>query len=104
MTGVHPGSILTENTTERAQRLLWPFSALLVLVLRLVMYPPAYGAATLVFAGAAPEVRSEEEKYKGTYLVPVGKVGKVTKAGEDRGLAKELWETTEGLLREWGLA
>lgn len=67
------------------------------------MKPPLYGAATLVNAAAGAQVRAEAEKYKGAYLLPVAKIGPSTKAGDDKELAKELWETTVTFLKEWDL-
>ncbi|KAF9559294.1 hypothetical protein CPC08DRAFT_763406, partial [Agrocybe pediades] len=66
-------------------------------------YSQRAGAYTSVFAAAAPEVKAEPEKYRGVYMIPVAKVAKPSKDAEDERLAKELWETTEGVVRRLGI-
>lgn len=61
------------------------------------------GSYTSVLAAASPIVRAEPEKYKGCYLVPVGKIPSPPKASKDLELAKELWATTESILAEQGI-
>lgn len=79
--------------------LIYPF-------LRPLLFTPAEeGSYTSILAAASPKVRAEPEKYKGCYMIPVGKVpnppmGASTIASRDPELAKELWATTEKFLAE----
>lgn len=61
------------------------------------------GAYTSVFAAASPIVRENPDKYKGAYLEPVAQLGKPYEQALNDGLAKELWETTEEILKEIGV-
>jgi len=70
---------------------------------RLFLYAPDKGAYTSVFAAASEEVGKQRDKYKGVYLMPVGKVSKPTDIARDEELAKELWEAVEKFLEEKGL-
>ncbi|KAG1724482.1 NAD(P)-binding protein [Suillus lakei] len=64
---------------------------------------PDQGAYNSVFAAASEEVAKQREKYKGVYLMPVGKITEPTKIAKDEGLAKELWDTVEKFLEEKGI-
>ncbi|THH31082.1 hypothetical protein EUX98_g3100 [Antrodiella citrinella] len=62
------------------------------------------GAYTRVFAAVAPVVRAEGEKYEGAFLMPPAQITKaIIKPADDPELARELWETTERLVKEIGL-
>ena len=61
------------------------------------------GSYTPLVAAASPDVRKEADKYRGAYLVPIGKFGEIAKQAQEEDRAKELWNTTETLLKEWGL-
>lgn len=74
-----------------------------MIIAPLLFNPPSYGAETVAFAAAGAKVRADAQMYKGAYIGPGGKIGKTTKAGEDRELAKELRNITEVLVKEWGL-
>lgn len=74
-----------------------------MIIAPLFFNPPTLGAGTVAFAAAGAKVRAEAQTYKGAYIGPGGKIGKTTKAGEDRELAKELRDITEVLVKEWGL-
>lgn len=63
----------------------------------------AKGAYTSVFAAASPEVREKAEMYKGAFLVPVAKIGRLSEDAANLELAEELWETTERILAEIGV-
>jgi len=56
-----------------------------------------------VFAAASEEVGKQRDKYKGVYLVPMGKITKPTDVARDEELAKELWDSVEKFLEEKGL-
>ncbi len=56
-----------------------------------------------VWGASAKKVREESEVYKGAFLFPIGKLRKITEDGKDERLAKELWETSEEVLKELGV-
>ncbi len=67
--------------------------------------PIEKGAITSAFAAAGKRVRDERDSgiYKAAYLVPFAKIGKsseLTTGEKGERLAKELWETTEKVLKE----
>ncbi|PPR03717.1 hypothetical protein CVT24_007392 [Panaeolus cyanescens] len=61
------------------------------------------GAMNVVWAAAGKEVAQDREKYAGKYLEPMGKIMSGSAEARDEGLAKELWATTEQILKEMGL-
>lgn len=85
-----------------------PLGFIIVTLIPWLFTSAVEGAYTSVLAAASPEVRAEPEKYKGCFMMPVGKIpspamGATTKASRDPELAKELWETTEDILVEQGI-
>lgn len=64
---------------------------------------PTNGAYNSVFAASAPVVRANPETYKGVYLRPTGVISTPGKDGVKPDLAKELWGTTEEILKEIGV-
>ncbi|EIM89871.1 NAD-P-binding protein [Stereum hirsutum FP-91666 SS1] len=90
---LHPGAVNTDGLANGlpswALRLVHPFSA-----------TPLQGAFTSLFAATSEEVAAAREKYKGAFLVPYGKLLKLTKEATDPVLAKTLWETSEGVVRD----
>ena len=58
---------------------------------------------TSAFAAAGKDVVQDTVRFKGVYFTPVAKIAEPSKAAQDERLAKELWETTESILREMGL-
>ena len=63
---------------------------------------PHDGGYTPAWAAAAREVFEERDKYKGKYLVPFGTLEEASKDAQREDLAKELWETTEKVLKDFG--
>ncbi|THH19385.1 hypothetical protein EUX98_g8787 [Antrodiella citrinella] len=101
---VHPGTINTEgnqNITRQQGRYLGHIGSF---VLNHLTTSSEEGAYNHVFTAVAPVVREQAEKYKGAFLMPRGNITeKIIAPAEDMELAKELWETTETLLREIGV-
>lgn len=64
---------------------------------------PDAGALNSVFAAVAPTVRSNPEKYKGSFLQPTGVISTPSKDALSVDLARELWGTTESVLKEIGV-
>ncbi|KAL4242751.1 NAD(P)-binding domain superfamily protein [Abortiporus biennis] len=98
---LHPGSVKTEHSVEYATKLSTVLSPLYKVAL-MFFTPPDKGAYASIFAAVGPTVRAEPEKYKGVYLHPPGVIVSATQDAENIELAKELWDTTESLLKEIG--
>lgn len=78
-------------------------SSIAIFLARLFFKTTIYAAASLTIAAAGEHIRTDAEEYKGAYLVPVAKIGKTPKAGDDKELAEELRDTTLSLVEGWGL-
>jgi hypothetical protein len=74
------------------------FGTLLVWLAKLWFVTSRVGAYTSAFAAASPKVRENEDKYKGKYIVPYGKLEETSKDAMREDLAKELWKTSEDVL------
>ena len=62
---------------------------------------PHDGGYTPAWAAASRTVGEERDNYKGVYLVPYDAIEEASEAARREDLAKELWETTERILREF---
>ncbi|KAJ7740626.1 NAD-P-binding protein [Mycena metata] len=60
------------------------------------------GAMTVAFAAAGKQV-VEQEQYRGAYLVPIATIAKASSYARDERLQRELYDTTEKVIREMGL-
>ena len=96
---IHPGVVDTFSSKPP----LSYFKYILMPINRLFLYAPDKGAYTSVFAAASEEVGKQRDKYKGVYLVPMGKITEPTGVARDEELAKELWDSVEKFLEEKGL-
>ena len=56
------------------------------------------------FAAAGKDVAQDKARFKAVYLtlLVVARISDPTKEGQDERLAKELWETTESILKDIG--
>ncbi|KAG2151604.1 NAD(P)-binding protein [Suillus bovinus] len=96
---IHPGTV---NTFSHKPPLA-NFEFIVKPILSLFFVHPDEGAYNSAFAAASEEVAKQREKYKGMYLMPVGKLKEPTKVARDEGLAKELWDTVDRFLEEKGI-
>ncbi|KAF8837408.1 hypothetical protein BDN67DRAFT_973061 [Paxillus ammoniavirescens] len=96
---LHPGAVNTFSRKPQLQKISW--------LVDILVYPcfvhPDVGGYTSAIAAASPEVAQNRDKYRGGYLVPVGKLQKPSEMARDEGLAKELWETIESFLVDKGI-
>ncbi|GMG45793.1 unnamed protein product [Aspergillus oryzae var. brunneus] len=88
-TSMHPGGVRTVTRyfgegNDRLKDLLTPLD----------------GALTPLFAAAHPLPFIERGKYGGAYLVPFGDIGKTSEDGDSEQLAKDLWDTSERVLKD----
>ncbi|KAH7265983.1 hypothetical protein FSOLCH5_013101 [Fusarium solani] len=91
---VHPGEVLTEG-------LLSINNFLVGAIARIAFVSAEQGAANSLFAAAAAEVKENVEKYKGKFLVPVGKLEAPNPVAEDAAQVKGLWENTAIEVNRW---
>ena len=84
---VHPGEVATEGV-------MMINNLFIRTIARVSFLESEQGAATSAFAATATEVRQDVEKYKGKFLVPIGKVGSPNAVVEDDQQVKGLWEAT----------
>ncbi|KAI0073654.1 NAD-P-binding protein [Panus rudis PR-1116 ss-1] len=96
---LHPGGVKTDGWEEFTSHNTG-FLKFFYTLLGSTFVSPDKGAYTPVFAAAASQVRQQAEKYKGAYLMPPGKVVAASKPADSEELAKELWDTSESLLKE----
>jgi len=62
---------------------------------------PHDGGYTPAWAAASRQVFEERDKYRGKYLVPYGVLEEASEDARREDLAKELWDTTEGILKDF---
>jgi len=97
---LHPGAI----NTSGAAKIMGGFPLLgwfiKNYVLSLALGTWRSGAMTVAFAGAGKEVATEREKYRGAYLVPVGKIAAPSSYALDVRLQTEVYESTEKFIKE----
>ncbi|KAF7354217.1 NAD-binding protein [Mycena venus] len=99
----HPGIIATLGSHRAMESA--PLGWFLTRVIAPLFFKSSReGAMPVVFAAAGPEVIGPEHaKYKGAYLTPMDVVATPSKSAQDPRLQKELYETTERIVRELGL-
>ncbi|KAF9875883.1 hypothetical protein CkaCkLH20_06815 [Colletotrichum karsti] len=84
---VHPGEVATEG--------LFSINNMMVrTIAKLSFLTPEQGAASPAFAAASKDVRKDPARFKGKFLVPVGKIGKVSPAASDSAQVQGLWQHT----------
>ncbi|KAL5611143.1 hypothetical protein FOBRF1_007260 [Fusarium oxysporum] len=91
---VHPGEVLTEgvlainNLVVRA-------------IARLSFMTAEQGAANSLFAATATDIKNDAPKYKGKFLVLVGKLETPNPVAQDDRQVKGLWENTVVEVNKW---
>ncbi|KZT13260.1 NAD-P-binding protein [Laetiporus sulphureus 93-53] len=99
---VHPGVVNSEGVQQYAHSSGPILAPIYSFIARALFTTPGKGAYSTVFAVAAPIVRAEPRKYRGAYIVPPGKLGTPGQAVNNQEVARELWETTEQVLKDIG--
>jgi NAD(P)-dependent dehydrogenase (short-subunit alcohol dehydrogenase family) len=84
---VHPGEVATEGVMTIN-------NAFIRTLARISFLTSEQGSATPIFAATAKKVRQNAEKYKGKFLVPVGRIESPNIVVEDDRQVKGLWENT----------
>ncbi|KLP22967.1 Uncharacterized protein LW94_277 [Fusarium fujikuroi] len=91
---VHPGEVLTEGV-------LAINTVLVRAIARASFMTAEQGAANSLFAATATEVKKETLKYKGRFIVPVGKLEEPNPVAKDGQQVKGLWENTVVEVNKW---
>ena len=91
---VHPGEVLTEGV-------LAINNVLVRAIARASFLTAEQGAANSLFAATAAEVKEDALKYKGKFIVPVGKLEEPNPIAKDDRQVKGLWENTVAEVNKW---
>ncbi|KAH7177218.1 hypothetical protein DER46DRAFT_621196 [Fusarium sp. MPI-SDFR-AT-0072] len=91
---VHPGEVLTEGV-------LATNNVVVRAIARASFLTAEQGAANSLFAATATEVKEDALKYKGKFLVPVGKLEEPNPVTRDDRQVKGLWENTVVEVNKW---
>lgn len=91
---VHPGGVKSDAALAIFTNFMKP-------VMRQVMVSEDQGSFTTLFAAAAPQVRSDANRYKGSYIEPVGKVTPQHPVTNDKEQTSGLWDTTTAVVSEY---
>ncbi|KAG8781284.1 hypothetical protein FRC12_022029 [Ceratobasidium sp. 428] len=98
---LHPGNVTTSAAVNSVGKMpVW--SLISSSILRLAFVNEVEGARNSVFAATSPVIRAEPDKYKGKYLMPIGKVTTPSKMALDVKLAKQLWTLSEVIVESKG--
>lgn len=84
---VHPGEVATEGVNNGNT---WPIR----LVAYLTFISPDQGAISPLFAATAKEVQQSPEKYKGKFLMPVGRITAPNVIVNNEVQVRGLWDNT----------
>ncbi|OSD01954.1 NAD-P-binding protein [Trametes coccinea BRFM310] len=98
--GVDPGQVNTEGVRAYANSVGPILSPIYTLIANLFFAPPTKGAYGAVFAAASPVPRAREKEYKGALLKNSGAKTSASPLADKAELRRELWETTERILRD----
>ncbi|KAI9508241.1 NAD-P-binding protein [Russula earlei] len=98
---VHPGNVMSEGNVNLFTSLT--FGRLINWGFSLFFISPHDGGYTPAWAAASRKVFEERNRYKGTYLVPYGIIEEASQDARRADLAKELWKTTETVLKGFDL-
>ena len=93
MPGGTEGNVKLFRSLTFGRLINWAFS--------LFFISPHDGGYTPAWAAAARQVFEERDQYKGKYLVPYGTLEEASKDAQREDLARELWETTEKVLKDF---
>ncbi|KAF8965856.1 hypothetical protein BDZ97DRAFT_1810022 [Flammula alnicola] len=89
---LHPGLVNTSFASHL------PFPRVASFFMWLLAKTPDEGAYNSCLAAASPLVRESPEKFKGVYLMPVGRIVEPAANTKDVGTQDDLWDTTERYL------
>jgi len=97
---LHPGIVSTEGTATTMKTFHWLILNITAIIFYFITIPPSTGSLTSLFAATSPDLRGvNEEKYRGAYLMPYGKITPVRIKGRyEAELAGELWALSEEIV------
>ncbi|TDL29018.1 NAD-P-binding protein [Rickenella mellea] len=100
---VDPGAIDTEGSRAvKSRSLVLRIILNLLQFLRAVASPPE-SARGVVLAAVSPALQNDPSAYKAALFKPIGKVVPKPGLAANEELGKEMWDSTEALLREMGV-
>ncbi|KAF5668275.1 carbonyl reductase [Fusarium denticulatum] len=91
---VHPGEVLTEGVLSINNFVVRAIA-------RASFLTAEQGAANSLFAATSAEVQKDALKYKGRFIVPVGKLEEPNPVSKDNRQVKGLWENTVVEMNKW---
>ncbi|QRV94563.1 short chain dehydrogenase [Ceratobasidium sp. AG-Ba] len=98
---LHPGTIKTDTALDTVAKM--PIIGSVFRLIGSFMFTDEpTGALNTMFAATNPVVRAEAEKYKGKYLMPVGRLTAPSTFAQDGELAKRVWGLTEKVVKAKG--
>ncbi|KAI0637553.1 NAD-P-binding protein [Trametes polyzona] len=100
---VDPGEVNTEGVQAYAASVGPILAPIYRLIADLTFTTPEKGAYGPVFCAASPVPGAAPNAYRGAYLKPPGVLAKPNALADREDLRKELWATTDALLRSVGL-
>lgn len=95
---VHPGAVHTGQQDQFKEAYGGVFGTLMKAVVVPFMRTPEQGSMSTLWAATSEDV--VREGWMGIYFTDPGEVGKETKQADDEGIAKNLWELSEAMVKE----
>jgi len=95
---LHPGEVRTRGALDAVGKLA--MGGMAKVLLRVFSIAPDKGALTSLFAAASPVIAQERQKFKGSYLIPYGRIKEPSPTARDAKLAADLWKTTKLVISE----
>lgn len=96
----NPGDVATESVQDIVRGMV-PFGGgVAAFLVRMLLLTPAQGAYTALFAATSPQVRKDEQKFGGAYLVPYGKLETIVGDATDDTIAERFWDASEKIVDE----
>ncbi|THV07505.1 NAD(P)-binding protein [Dendrothele bispora CBS 962.96] len=99
----HPGAIKTTGSDKFLLTIPIFTSLVKNWIAPLFFGPWRKGAMTIGYAAAGKDVKDQREEWQGVYVLPYAAITKPSSYALDERLAKELYDTTEKILRDLGL-
>ncbi|KAI0637552.1 NAD-P-binding protein [Trametes polyzona] len=101
--GVDPGPTNTDGAQNYAQSAGPILAPIYSTIANLLFSSPAKASLGTVFAAASPVPRERSDEYKGAFLNKPASHGPTHPAVQDSELRRELWATTEEILKNAGV-
>jgi NAD(P)-dependent dehydrogenase (short-subunit alcohol dehydrogenase family) len=97
---LHPGTVFTPAVKKFCDDTVPYLGWLVSDITKMISLDEMKGSWTPSFAAAGVEIQNNRVQYKGAYLTPWKRIENPATQAQSEALAKELWETTESILRD----